>query len=312
MSTIRDKRAQDRAAAAEKLHNTITEKVATLTNSDEWAAFCDNAAQFHTYSLRNLLLIRAQKPTATQVAGYNKWLELGRHVRPGPGSGIKIFGYSTRRTTRDNPDTGEEETVNIPTFPMVTVFDVEDTEPNTEITDTMRKKNPNAILWSQVPAHPAQNLTGDDHEGIYQRTHQFITAQGWTVQRQPIPGDTNGYATSDGTRRIVIDEHISNAQAAKTLIHESAHALMHADLEAGEYIAHRGRYEVEAESVAYIVAGMLGLDTSTYSIGYIATWAKEEPSTDLLTDTAQRVLTTARHIAAEILDNPDTEEETAA
>ena len=36
-----------------------------------------------------------------------------------------------------------------------------------------------------------------------------------------------------------------------------------------EYLEHRGLMETEAESVAYVVAGMLGIDTSAYSIGYI-------------------------------------------
>lgn len=33
---------------------------------------------------------------------------------------------------------------------------------------------------------------------------------------------------------------------------------------------HRGQCEVEAESVAHVVAGILGLDTSAYSVGYVA------------------------------------------
>ena len=65
---------------------------------------------------------------------------------------------------------------------------------------------------------------------------------------------------------------------------------------------HRGRMEVEAESVAYVAAGMLGIDTSDYSIGYIAGWA--EGNTDIIADTAARVLTTARQIAAAL--DPDT------
>ena len=80
---------------------------------------------------------------------------------------------------------------------------------------------------------------------------------------------------------------------------------MHTDIEHTDYIAHRGRCEVEAESVAYISAGMLGVDTSDYSIGYIAGWS--EGNTDIITDTATRVLTTARQIAAAL--DPTTEDQ---
>src|SRR5699024_11989077 len=41
----------------------------------------------------------------------------------------------------------------------------------------------------------------------------------------------------------------------------------------GTSTTHRGTAEIQAESVAYVVAGMLGLDTSSYSTGYVAQWA---------------------------------------
>lgn len=75
----------------------------------------------------------------------------------------------------------------------------------------------------------------------------------------------------------------------------------------GEYATHRGLMETEAESVAYVVAGMVGFDTSAYSIGYIAGWS----SCDLavIKSTAARVLATAHRIAA-ILDTDEDEDET--
>lgn len=78
---------EDRAAAhrelAAQLHVTITDTVAALTDTAEWAAFLDYATTFHAYSLNNLMFILAQRPDASQIAGCNKWLELGRHVRKG-------------------------------------------------------------------------------------------------------------------------------------------------------------------------------------------------------------------------------------
>jgi hypothetical protein len=55
---------------------------------------------------------------------------------------------------------------------------------------------------------------------------------------------------------------------------EAAHATLHTDLEATDYVEHRGRCEVDAESVAYVLAGLVDLDTSAYSAGYVTTWAK--------------------------------------
>lgn len=73
--------------------------------------------------------------------------------------------------------------------------------------------------------------------------------------------------------RVVIEVGNSPAQQAKTAIHEAAHIVLgHLQDDFAEYVAHRGRYEVEAESVAYVVAGMLGLDSSDYSTGYVTGW----------------------------------------
>lgn len=287
---------EDRAAArreqAAQMHATITEKMATLTNTDEWAAFLNYASRFHDYSLNNILLIMAQLSTATQVAGYNKWLELGRHVRAGE-KALRIRGFSSRNITETDPETGDDTDRKIATFPILSVFDISQTDPNTEVTDWMRTKNPNACIWTDPTT--TRHLTGSDDADIYTRAAEWITRQGWTVTREPIPGTANGYTTTDGSHRIAIDDALAPAQAAKTLLHETAHALLHKDIETADYIAHRGRCEVEAESVAYVVAGMLGLDTTDYSIGYIAGWSEADPA--LIADTATTVLATARTIA---------------
>lgn len=90
----------------------------------------------------------------------------------------------------------------------------------------------------------------------------------------------------------MIDADLSPAQTA---LHEAAHVFLHADEEPGEYAAHRGIKETEAESVAYVLAGLLGLDTAAYSIGYVAGWADGDTTT--IRDTAGRVLTAVHTLA---------------
>ena len=134
-----------------------------------------------------------------------------------------------------------------------------------------------------------------------------MTARGWTVTREIIEGETNGYTTTDGSRRIVVDARLAPAQAAKTMLHEAAHALMHAaDTASAEdrRDLHRGRMEVEAESVAYVLAGILGLDTAAYSVGYVAGWANGD--TTAVADTARAVLATV-HELADALDPTETD-----
>lgn len=296
-------KAQARKELAERLQATIADKVQGLTATDQWAQFLQQAAAFHSYSFTNVLLIVAQHPTATAVAGYNQWLERGRHVRAGE-KAVRIYGFSSKKITEEDPTTGDEVTRKAVRFPILSVFAEDQTDPNTELTPRMLKANPKAALWDDVDHNPTQHLTGDDPANIYTRIAAILTAKGWSITREPIPGDTNGYTTIDGSHRIVIDDQLSDAQAAKTMIHEAAHALLHTDVDPDDQPSlHRGIWEVEAESVAYVLAGLLGLDTSAYSIGYIAGWANAD--TELITATGKRVLTTV-HTLADALDKQDT------
>ncbi len=153
----------------------------------------------------------------------------------------------------------------------------------------------------------AHRLTGTDDLGIIATMSDYLTAAGWNLTREELDGHTNGYTTSQG-RRVVIEARLSPAHAAKTLIHEAAHiTLGHLDAPHSDYLAHRGVMECEAESVAYVLAGLLGLDTSPYSIGYIAAWSDQDPDADNhgvseeVHGTASRVLA-AVHTLTEAID----------
>jgi hypothetical protein len=159
-------------------------------------------------------------------------------------------------------------------YPVLSVLDISATDPV-----------PGAEGQS-VPAHP---LVGDDELGVVEAVTAHLTGSGWTVVREPVAGGANGCATADDTRRVVIDSALSPAMAAKTVLHEAAHVTLgHIETDHAEYAAHRGVLETEARSVAYVLAGLLGLDSSAYSIGYIAGWA--EVDVELIRSTATRVL----------------------
>lgn len=278
---------EERKAHAEALHSSISEQVEQLRTTETWAAFLTFARAFHTYSINNVLLILSQNPTATQVAGFRAWQGLGRQVRKGE-TGIRIFGYSQKTITEED-DTGEEKTTHIPRFPILSVFDIDQTDP----------------IDGAVDPTLTRQLTGStDHNIITTLTNHLITL-GWTVTHIRIPGAVNGYANPH-TQTVALDSELSPEHQAKTLIHETAHILLgHTDTPA-DYSHHRGLMEVEAESVAYIVAGLAGFDTSAYSIGYIAGWANA--NTELIRETATRVLRTAHHIATVLEPNePNTE-----
>lgn len=286
------KTAEQRREQAAALQASIAEKVDTLRDTDQWRAFLDLTRGFHHYSLNNLILIWSQYPAATRVAGFRQWQARGRQVRKGE-KAIRIFGYATKKTT-DDTDAPEDLTETDETgqrrrvyFPILSVFDIAQTDPI----------DPDAADGTDL----TRTLTGADHHDVLAAVSDYLTADGWTVERETLPTGFGGY-THFESRRVVIAADVEPAQAAKTALHEAAHARLHGDLEPGEYQQHRGTYETEAESVAYVVAGLLGLDTSAYTIGYVATWA--DADTDLIRSTAANVLRAAHTIADAITTTP--------
>lgn len=280
---------EQRQVEAQALHDTLTAQVEQLLESGEWLRFLEFVKSFHHYSLTNVLLILAQHREASLVAGFRQWQTKGRQVRKGQRA-IKIRGYSTKKVTETDEDTGEEVQRTLTRFPVLSVFDISQTDP---------------IDGADAPAEPVQRLTGEAPAGLYDAMAEHLSGHGWDVAREPIAGETNGYTTTDGTRRIVIDDQLAPAQAAKTLLHEAAHATLHVDATTGEgdtatYVAHRGLFECEAESVAYVLAAMAGLDTSAYSVGYVATWTRGD--LDTVRGTAENVLRAVQTLAPALHD----------
>lgn len=85
---------------------------------------------------------------------------------------------------------------------------------------------------------------------------------------------------------------------------ELGHVMLHGPDNA-DAAMHRGIAEVEAESVALMVGAAHGLDTSSYTVPYVTSWASRVPGTSpvqVVQSTAERV----RAAAVTILDRLDT------
>lgn len=262
----------DRSKVMASLHENFAEQVEKWTQPEEWRAWLDMAAQFNTYSARNVALIVEQCPTASLVRGYRAWQGLGRQVRKGERA-IRIFGG--RFIPEDDSD--DDEAGRMHFFP-VSVFDIEQTD----------------IIegCEAVPDHPGlPQVAGADIYDVMSKVSTWLTDEGWTVERGSLGGRKNG-ETNFVTGRIVIRDDLAPAMAALTMLHEATHALLH---KSASSQVHRGRAEVEAESTAYLAAKILGFDTSAYSVGYVASWASDEDH-DVMISTADTVMKTARKL----------------
>lgn len=242
----------------------ITDGVAALVTSEAWRAMLATAARFHTYSLGNLVLIGAQRPDATRVAGFHTWGALGRQVRKGE-KGIAILPPCTYRAKTDAGESAEKAATTdegkdgaaprrLRGFRVAYVFDVAQTD------------------GEPLPEEAGpQLLAGEAPEGLWDALAAQMTAHGYTLERGSC-GGANGY-TDPTTGVVRVRDDVDDAQAVETLAHEFGHIECGHVTDMATYRICRDRCEVEAGSVAYVVAAAHGLDASGYTFAYVAGWA---------------------------------------
>ena len=258
----------------------IEKGIMELFESDRYRNYLTTMSRFHKYSLNNVMLIHAQRPNATLVAGFSKWKNsFGRHVKKGE-KGIQILAPTPYKIKVDkeklDPDTKlpmlddegkpitEEKEVTIPMFKVVFVFDVSQTD---------GKPLPQISF----------SLTGDvaQYEVFMEalrRTSQV------PITIEPMEPGMDGYFSLT-KQAIFLREGMSQVQTVCAAIHEMAHSRLHNYEEMteladdGETILvpgekNRNTEEVEAESISYAVCQYFGIETADNSFGYIATWSQ--------------------------------------
>jgi hypothetical protein len=265
----------------------------------------DVAARFPRYSTNNVLLITAQRPDATAVAGLRTWNTLGRRVGKGE-HGIAILapctdlrepppGTDHTGQPADGTDPERNEGRVLRGFRVVHVFDITQTD------------------GDPLPEVAPQPLTGEAPVELWQRLARLVETDGYTIERRPCDG---AYGHTRFTEHVVrVRDDVAPPQATKTLAHELGHIRAEHDTRFAETyhrdLGCRGIAEVEAESIAFVVTAAAGLDTADYTVPYVAHWAAGD--TSVLRDTAARVTATARAILTETnLLPPDPGRERAA
>ncbi len=285
---------------SDEMHSTIEawiedllDRVDETTATEEFQTWLDVQSRFHDYSPRNTLLIKLQCPEATRVAGYRTWqTEFDRHVEEGE-EAIWIWApiitrkcpecrispsYHERSDCTYDDTPSEDWSKGLVGFRPTAVFDVSQTEgePLPEL-DTAATGDAEELM-------PAL-LAGAENLGVEAKV---VSIAEWSH------GDAKGicqYNRSQGRGPVVeVKARANSADLAVTLVHEYAHALLHAEREAG---SERSKREVEAEAVGYVVGRYFGLDTSG-SAFYLAAWRGED--TEVVLDRLGRIQETASEI----------------
>ena len=287
---------KDQNEKIKELTEQLHEGIKKLYESDKYREYLQAMAKFHNYSFNNSLLIWAQRPDASAVAGYRAWqTKFGRTVNPGS-KGIMIYEpASYKRTLREvvtdeNGDPVLDKDGNkvtqpvertFPTFKVGYVFAYEDTsgKPLPSIVSTLDKDvdHFDSVMDALRKISPAPNRFAD------------------------FDGSANGYYDLVN-REIVVKASLPQAQKLKTAIHEIAHSILHDKIDGLDQEADKREMEVSAESIAFVVCSWLGLDTSEYSFGYVGGWSAGKELVEL-----QQKMEVIRSTACMIISGMDGE-----
>ena len=300
----KDKKNEKIQELTEKLQTGIQE----LYDSDKYRDYLRTMAKFHHYSFNNSLLIWAQRPDATAVAGYRAWqTKFGRTVNPGA-KGIMIYEPSSyKRTLREvvtdedgNPvldKDGNKVTRAVertfPTFKVGHVFAYEDTSGEKPLPSIV------SIVDKEV----------SNFDEVFAALQKVSPAP---IRFDSISGGANGYYDLL-KREIVVKDTLPQAQKIKTAVHEVAHSILHDKIDGLDKEATKTERECSAEAVAFCVCSWAGIDCSEFSFGYVAGWSagkelKEiQTKMEIIRKTAHTIIS---GIEAEILKETIQETET--
>lgn len=214
--------------------------------SDSLKRYLDTMARFHRYSFGNCMLIAMQRPDATIVAGFGRWLELKRYVRKGE-KGIAILAPCVRKTKVVDKETKEEKDASrVCGFRTTYVFDVSQTE------------------GEPLDFPEFFQSTGEVAADLLERLEDNIRAAGITLADVDTLGGALGVSRGGA---IDVLRDLSAVQRFAVLAHEFAHELLHRGDRRKETT--KAQRELEAEAVAYVVCQFAGIESGKSSSDYI-------------------------------------------
>lgn len=245
------------------LNQHLKEGVKQYLNSEHYKHYLDKMSQLNNYSSRNIQLILAQNPNAKYVTSLNKWnKEFGRYINKGE-KALKIIAPNIhlKKDSEGNPLLDKEgKPVTYMTFQVKSVFDV---------SQTKGKELPKALQPVK------ENLSDLDYANLYRSLKTIADNNHVQVRFEQLENGRRG-RYNPKNNEIVIHKDMGKAQIIKTFLHETAHSeLQHSHHQQTENLTYSNA-ELQAESVAYVVASYYGMDTAEHSFGYLAKWMDDK------------------------------------
>src|SRR3989449_4299088 len=204
---------------------------------------------FWNYSLGNQILALVQADQRSiplgPIASFNRWKELGRHVKRGEKAIELCMPVTCKRTVKEEGPNGNEA--------------------ETEVTFKRFVFRRNWFMLSQTDGAEYQTPAIP----TWDRSRALQTLNVEEIPFAMMNGNCQGYAKG---RQIAINPLAE--MPAKTTFHELAHVVLEHTSEAvhDSETLPRSLKEVEAESVALLCLESLGMNGAEYCRGYIQNW----------------------------------------
>lgn len=244
----------------------LAELTDTAALSEAVSQYLETMARFHNYSLWNTMAIIIQNPNASVVAGFKKWMTMGRFVKKGE-KGIAILAPIF---AKKEDKTGKEVSALVG-FKTVYVFDISQTD-GKPLPEAPEWKSPEKDAELEAALVKVMNANNINFQVV-----------------DVIRGDAQG-VSKGGTI------HVIKEAGTKTFIHELAHEFLHQGNKTEEWKLDKKTVELEAEAVGYVVASHFGLDDLS-SPNYIALFQNAGKDIiarlDRISDTAQTIINQA-------------------
>ncbi len=231
---------KDPADRQEELEKYVTASVEMLAGelskgfSTNFLKLLHFYGQFRKYSARNCLLILLQRPDASRVASYKKWLDLGWRVRKGS-KAIWLYAPITKKA--EDALTGELAEKIVAWKLVATFADID--------LDGLDEK-PLPQLWTALP---------NDVNHLCDRMIARIRAEGVQVTERKLKAGVQGMATEKSITLSTLIPDSRNKLA--TISHEYAHFTSHFGATAKD--KSKAQLELEADAVSFVVMHRLGI-----------------------------------------------------
>jgi hypothetical protein len=294
----------DRVALAQAR---IEAAVAVIQSGSEWRSYLKLQSSLHRYSANNVWLIAGQHaaafeqglvdtPWPSYVAGFNTWKALGRSVAKGQ-HGYQILAPNRRASRVATDASGHSRALGADEAPSAgESLETRRVLKGFRIEHVFAAEQTTGVPLPEPPM--PRLLDGQAPDGLWDYIVGQVTDRGYVVRlvaSADAIGGANGRTTWD-SRLVEIRSDMDEAARTKSLLHELGHVLLHDPITLqGKVHPSRGLKEVEAESVAFIVADAHGMATDAYTFPYVTAWAGQD-GTKAVRATASRVASAAQAI----------------